>query len=67
MDIIVAYINDYNLYSGCQHGFRKHSSCVTQLLYVGEDLSYMFDNGDPFDIYLDLKKLLIRSHIKDLP
>ena len=40
---------------------------VTQLLHV-EDLSDMFDNGDPFDIiYLDLKKRLIRSHIKDSP
>ena len=55
--IIVAYINDYNLYSDCQHGFRKHRSCVTQLLHVVEDLSDMFDNGDPFDIiYLDFKK-----------
>ena len=56
-DIIVAYINDYNLHSDCQHGFRKHRSCVTQLLHVVEDLSDMFDNGDPFDIiYLDFKK-----------
>ena len=56
-DIIVAYINDYNLYSDCQHGFCKHRSCVTQLLHVVEDLSDMFDNGDPFDIiYLDFKK-----------
>ena len=53
-DIIVANINDFNLYSDCQHGFRKHRSCVTQLLHVVEDVSYMFDNGDPFDIiYLD--------------
>ena len=63
-DIIVAYINDYSLYSDCQHGFRKHRSCVTQLLHVVEDLSDMFDNSDPFDIiYLDFKKRLIRSHI----
>ena len=56
-DIIVAYINDYNLHSDCQHGFRKHRSCVTQLLHVVEDLSYIFDNGDPFDIiYLDITK-----------
>ena len=56
-DIIVAYINDYNLHSDCQHGFRKHRSCVTQLLHVVEDQSDMFDNGDPFDIiYLDFKK-----------
>ena len=51
-DIFVAYINDYGLYSGCQHGFRKHRSCVTQLLHVVEDLSDMFDNGDPFDIFI---------------
>ena len=57
MDIIVAYINDYDLYSDCQHGFRKHRSCVTQLLHVVEYLSDMFDNGDPFDIiYLDFRK-----------
>ena len=56
-DIIVAYINDYNLHSDCQHGFCKHRSCVTQLLHVVEDLSYIFDNGDPFDIiYLDFTK-----------
>ena len=45
--------------------FCKHRSCVTQLLHVVEDLSDMFDNGDPFDIiYLDLKKRLISSYIK---
>ena len=56
-DIIVAYMNDYNLYSDCQHGFRKHRRCVTQFLHVVEDLSDMFDNDDPFDIiYLDSKK-----------
>ena len=50
-------MNDYKLHSDCQHGFRKHRSCVTQLLHVVEDLSDMFDNGDPFDIiYLDFKK-----------
>ena len=68
MDIIVAYMNDYDLHSDCQHGFRKHRSCVAQLLHVVEDLSDMFDNGDPFDIiYLDLKKPFIRSHMKDWP
>ena len=36
--------------SDCQHGFCKHRSCVTQLLHVVEDLSDMFDNGDPYDI-----------------
>ena len=50
-------MNDYDLHSDYQHGFCKHRSCVTQLLHVFEDLSDMFDNGDPFDIiYLGLKK-----------
>ena len=51
-DIIVAYMDDYDLHSDCQHGFRKHRSCVTQLLHVVEDLSDMFDNGDPHDIII---------------
>ena len=30
-------------------------TCITQLMHVVEDLSDMFDNGDPYDIiYLDL-------------
>ena len=49
-------MNNYNL---CRH------SCVTQLWHVVEDLSDMFDNGDPYDIYFDFRKLLTRSHIKD--
>ena len=57
MDIIVAYMNNYNLHSDCQYGFHKHISCVTQLLNVVEDLSDMLDNGDPYDIInLDFKK-----------
>ena len=56
-DIIVAYLNDYDLYSDCQHCFCEHRSCVTQWLHVVEDLSDMFDNGDPYDIiYLDIWK-----------
>ena len=50
-------MNDYNLHSDCQHGFCKHRSCVIQLLHVVQDLSDMFDKGDPYKIiYLDLKK-----------
>ena len=50
-------MDDYDLCSACQPGFRKHRSCVTQLLHVVEDPSDMFDNGDPYDIiYLDFVK-----------
>ena len=57
MDGIVAYMNDYDLHSDCQHGFSKHKSCVAQYLHVVEDLSDMFDNGDPYGIiYFGMKK-----------
>ena len=52
----MAYMNDHNLYSDCQHSFRRHRICVTQLLNVFVDLSDMLDNGDPYDIiYLEFK------------
>ena len=62
-DNIAAYMNDYNLHSDHQHGFRKHRSCVTQLLHVVEDLSNMLIHMTLS--ILILKKPLIRSHIKD--
>ena len=65
MGSIVAYINDYNLYTECRHGFRKDRSCATQLLHAVEDLSDMSDNCDLCDIYLDLKKPFIKSLIYD--
>ena len=46
-----------NLYSDCQHGFRKGRSCTTQLLQVIEDFTYLIDNSQPIDvIYLDFQK-----------
>ena len=58
-------MNDYNPHSVCQHGFCKHRSCVNKLLHVVADLSDMFNNGDPYDINMNLKKPLIRSQIED--
>ena len=50
-------MNGYNLYSDCQHGFRKRRSCVTQLLHVMEDLSLLVENGCDIDvIYFDFRK-----------
>lgn len=46
-----------SLFSKCQHGFRNHRSCVTQLLEVLNDLSKMIEDGDCIDIiYLDFSK-----------
>ena len=53
---VVDHRTDNNLYSECQHGFRKHTSCVTQLLEVIEDFTQQIDNGYPVVVYLDFKK-----------
>lgn len=56
-DAIVDHMNLAKLYSNCQHGFRQHRSCVTQLLEVMEDFTKMFDDREDFDIvYLDFRK-----------
>ena len=56
-DSIVDHMTDNNLYSECQHGFRKKRSCVTQLLEVHEKLTDMIDDGKSIDIiYVDFKK-----------
>ena len=53
-------MTDNDLFSECQYGFRKHRSCVTQLLAVTENLKQLIDNGYPDDaVYLDLKKKLL--------
>ena len=57
MGNVIAYMNDYELCTDCQHGFHKNSSGVTQLQHVVEDLSDIFNNYDPYDIiYFDFKK-----------
>ena len=56
-DIVVKHMTDNGLYSECQHGFRKHISCITQVLLVIEDLTKFTEVGHPIDIaYLDFKK-----------
>ena len=46
-----------NLYSPCQHGFRKNRSCVTQLLEVMEHFTSYYEQRITFDvIYLDFSK-----------
>ena len=52
-DTIIDHRNINKLYTGCQHDFRKHQSCVTQLLEVMEDFTLMLGT---IDVYLDYKK-----------
>ena len=56
-DAIVDHMTMGGLYTECQHGFRKHRSCVTQLLEVLEDFTLKLDNKETIDVvYLDFKK-----------
>ena len=56
-DAIRNYMEKNNLFSKCQHGFRQHRSCVTQLLEVLNDLTTFIENQQDIDIiYLDFSK-----------
>ena len=56
-DEIVRFFTENQLYTNCQHGFRKKRSCTTQLLEVMEDITKLLDNKIPVDIiYLDFRK-----------
>ena len=52
----VKHLESNNLLSKHQHGFRKHKSCVTQLLECIEHWTEAIDNNKDVDIiYLDFK------------
>ena len=56
-DAIRNYMEKNNLVSKCQHGFRQHRSCVTQLLEELNDLTTFIENQQDIDIiYLDFSK-----------
>ena len=56
-DALLKYMEENNFFSKCQHGFRRHRSCVTQLLEVLNDLTNLIEEKLDFDIlYLDFAK-----------
>ena len=56
-DEIRKHMETNNLFTQCQHGFRQHRSCVTQLLEVLNDFTNLIENKDSIDvIYLDFSK-----------
>ena len=53
-DTIDDHMKINKLYTECQHGFRKHQSCITQLLEVMEDFTLMLDSRETIDVvYLE--------------
>ena len=58
-DQISDYMEQYQLLSPSQHGFRSGRSCCTQLLESVHEITDALDNKTPVDIhvvYLDYKK-----------
>ncbi|XP_072018627.1 uncharacterized protein [Amphiura filiformis] len=54
---IRGYLDDNNILSTSQHGFRKKHSCETQLLGTVEDLTRSLDNREQMDcLILDFSK-----------
>ena len=54
---IVIYIEDNNILTSKQHGFRPHRSCLTQLLVHIDNILYIVGNDSNADvIYLDFAK-----------
>ena len=56
-DQIQDYMEFNKFFSDCQHGFRRHRSCVTQLLEVLNDFTSFLDEKLDIDVmYLDFSK-----------
>ena len=56
---IMKHMNENNLFSSCQYGFRNKRSCILQLLDVLDDWSKYYDENKQIDyVYLDIKKHL---------
>jgi len=54
---VVSFLEDNNLLSGSQHGFRKGRSCLTQLLHHFDNLLQHILEGNVTDVlYLDFSK-----------
>ena len=56
-EAVYEHLGANNILSNCQHGFRTHMSCITQLLEVTEALTKRYEEGLTTDIiYLDFQK-----------
>ena len=56
-DDIIEYLTSHQLIKSSQHGFMSNRSCTTNLLEFLEQITKLFDEGEPLDIvYLDFSK-----------
>ena len=58
---VISYFERNNILTDCQHGFRKHRSCETQLILMINDLSRGLNDKQQIDaILLDFSKAFDR-------
>ena len=58
-DSLYDYFEENNFFSDCQSGFRKHDSCISQLLSITHNIYKNFDANPTLDtrgIFLDISK-----------
>ena len=54
---VMTYLEDHNVLSDAQHGFRKKRSCVSQLVLAVQDLAKAIDDREQLDmVLLDFSK-----------
>jgi len=49
---VIRHLNEHNILTNAQHGFRQRRSCETQLILTIEDLAKGLDNRSQIDIIL---------------
>ena len=58
---LIKHLDESNLFSIAQHGFRKGHSCLSNLLLTLDDWTKAVDNGNPIHAcYLDMSKAFDR-------
>ena len=61
------HLENNNILTYLQHGFRKHRSCKTQLIKTVNDLAKSVNHGEQIDsILLDFSKVLDKVYHRKL-
>ena len=64
MNQVIEFLESNVLIRNSQHGFRKGSSCLTNLLLFLDKVLHSIDDGFSVDVvFLDLAKAFARYHI----
>ena len=57
----MAHLEEHQILTDCQHGFRARRSCETKLLELCHELAETIDKGDQMDLdILDFAKAVLQ-------